>query len=137
MSERLKGNLLKYGISALVCGGLVWFYVAQRNFAAQELMEKYRILCDAFTVPGLLLLMFGLLLVISNEGAFDGIGYALSVAWKALIPGGRTKMEKYFDYVERRRSKKVKGIGFLFVVGGVCMAAALVFMVLFYQLYGK
>lgn len=137
MNERWKVNLLKYGISAVVCGGLVWFYVSQRSFGAQELMEKYRILCDAFTVPGLLLMMFGALLAISNQGAFDGIGYALSITWKALIPGGRTKMEKYFDYVERRRSKKTNGYGFLFVVGGVCMAIALVFMILFYQLYAK
>lgn len=137
MSKRLKVNLVKYGISALICGILVWIYVSTRDFAAQTTMEQYRILCDAFTIPGLLALMFGLLLAISNEGAFDGVGYALSIAWKALIPGGRTKMEKYFDYVERKREKRGGGFGFLFVVGGVCMAAALVFMVLFYRLYGK
>lgn len=137
MSNRLKVNLLKYGISTLVCGAMVYVYIAARDFPAQSLMEQYRILCDAFTIPGVLAIMFAFLLAISNEGFFLGLSYAVGVAMKALIPGGRLKIEKYYDYVERRKGKKVTGYGFLFLVGGVCLAAAVVFMVLFYRLYGK
>lgn len=137
MSSRLKGNLLKYGISALVCGVLVFIYVGARDFSIQSRMEQFRILCDAFTIPGVLAIMFALLLAISNEGFFLGLSYAVGVAMKALVPGGRLKIEKYYDYVERRKGKKITGYGFLFLVGGCCMAAAMVFMVLFYQLYGK
>ena len=137
MSNRLKVNLLKYGISALVCGGMVYFYIAVRDFSTQSLMEQYRILCDAFTIPGVLAIMFAFLLAISNDGFFLGLSYAVGVAMKALIPGGRLKIEKYYDYVERRKGKKITGYGFLFLVGGVCLAAAVVFMVLFYRLYGN
>ena len=135
MSERSKTNLLKYGISAAVCAAMVWFYISVRDFSAQALVDKYRILCDAFTVPGLLAILAGVLLAVTNQGALDGIGYACSTAFKALIPGGRLKMEKYYDYVQRKNEKRVKGYGFLFIVGGACMLIAVVFMILFYHLY--
>lgn len=133
---RLKANLLKYGIGACVCGTMVWFYISQRDFANQSLMEQYRILCDAFTIPGLVAIMLGFLLAISNDGLFLGLTYSLNMAIRALIPGGRWRIQKYADYVAERKGKKVTGFGFLFVLGGICMAAALVFMILFYRLYG-
>lgn len=135
MSKRLRNILLKYGITAAFCGALVVFYCSVRDFSKMELVERYRTLCDAFTIPGLLALCFGALLWVSNDGLFYGLGYCLEVAWRALIPGARYKMERYYDYVERKKGKKVTGFGFLFVCGGVCMAIALIFMVLFYQLY--
>ena len=134
--SRLKANLFKYGISAVVCGAMAWFYISQRDLGNQSLMEQYRILCDAFTVPGLVAIMVGFLLAISNDGFFLGIAYCADVTIKSLTPGGRLRIKKYYDFVQERKGKKVTGFGFLFVIGGVCMAAALVFMLLFYRLYG-
>ena len=133
--SRLKANLLKYGITGGICVALVWLYISQRDFAAQETMEQYRILCDAFTIPGIIAIMVGFLLAISNDGFFLGIAYCMDVTLKALVPGGRLKIKKYYDFVQERKGKKVTGFGFLFVVGGICMAAALIFMALFYRLY--
>ena len=133
--SRLKANLLKYGITGGICAALVWLYISQRDFAAQETMEQYRILCDAFTIPGIIAIMVGFLLAISNDGFFMGIAYCMDVTVKALVPGGRLKIKKYYDFVQERKGKKVTGFGFLFVVGGICMAAALIFMALFYRLY--
>lgn len=135
MSKRLKAGLLKYGISALVCGAMAWYYVSLRSFSTQSPMEQYRILCDAFTIPGVIAVMLGFLMMVANDGFFLGLSYCVGVAWKALLPGGRLKIQRYGDYVAERKGKKVKGFGFLFVVGGICLAAALVFLVLFYQLY--
>ena len=133
MSEGLRKNLLKYGICGGVCLALAVFYCAVRDFGQMKPVEMYRTLCDAFTVPGVLCLCVGGLLWVSNEGAFHGLGYCLDVTRKALIPGGRQKMEKYYDYVMRHKEKKIKGFGFLFLCGGVCMAIAIVFMILFYN----
>ncbi len=131
----MKGRLLKHGITGGVCIALGTVYCILRDVGHATGAERYRILCDAFTLPGLLALCLGVLLWVSNDGFFYGLGYCLDVARKALIPGGRRKMEKYYDYVERHRQKKVTGFGFLFVWGGVCMAAALVFLALFYRIY--
>ena len=131
----MKGKLLKYGITGAVCLALAAVYCLTRDFMALGLVAKFRILCDAFTVPGILCLCVGALLWVSNDGFFYGLSYCLEIAWRALLPGGRRKMERYYDYVTRKKEKKITGYGFLFVCGGVCMAVAIVFMVLFYRLY--
>jgi len=129
----VKGKIWKHGITGCVCVGLGVFYCALRNFGGLALVEKYRTLCDAFTVPGLLCLCVGVLLWVSGDGFFCGLGYCLNVARKALLPGGRKKMETYYAYLQRHRQKPAKGYGFLFLWGGICMTAALVFLLLFYR----
>ena len=131
----MRTNLLKYGISGAVCLGLAVFYCGVRDFSQMELVEKYRTLCDGFTIPGLLCLCLGVLIWASNDGVLYGLSYCLNVAWRALIPGARYKHERYYDYITRKKEKRITGYGFLFLVGGVCMAIALVFMALFYRIY--
>ena len=126
--------LLKYGIPGGICLGIAEVYCYSRQFFYLETAEKYRVLCDAFTVPGLLCLCIGALIWASNDGFFCGIGYCLKAAWRGLIPGVGHKTEGYYDYVTRKQEKRIIGYGFLFVDGAVCMAAALVFFCLFYSL---
>lgn len=135
MSKRLKVVLAKYGGCTAFVALMVWLYISLRDVSKATLLDWYRMLSDAFTVPGMLLLMAGCLVWISNLGALDGLAYAVSFAFRSLIPGGRYKDEKYADYVERHREKRIKGYGFLFVAGGVTMALAIVFLLLFYSLY--
>ena len=134
MSEKLRNRLLKYGIFAVVCAGLVVLYCGSRDFGQMDLVQKYRTLCDAFTIPGMLYVLFALLLTVSNEGALDGVGYCVKQALRMLTPKGLGG-EKYDEYLERRRKNRKKGYGFLYIVGGVFMALAGVFMALFYSLY--
>ena len=135
MSKGLKIKLLKYGITGAACLGLAALYCGLRDFSAMTTVEKYRTLCDGFTIPGLVLLCVGVLLWVAGDGFFYGLSYCLNVAWRALIPGARQKTERYYDYVTRKKEKKVTGYSFLFLCGGACMAIAVVFLVLFYQLY--
>lgn len=136
MDQKLKRNLITYGTSFLLGGGLVYLYLALRDFPADDAVENYRMLADATTVPGILFLMSGALVWASSLGALDGISYALGKAVRALIPGGRFREdEKYADYVERRRekAKKSSGYRFLFVVGAVFMVVSLFFILMFYR----
>ena len=139
MSPKLAKNLKKYGISSAIALLLAYAFAAMRvdfeDPSATALIDWYRILCDAFTVPGLLFLMCGCFMSLSNQGAMDGLGYVTVNAFKMLIPGAATKMERYKEYLERRRANRIKGYGFLYVVGAVCMAVSLIFMALFYSLY--
>ena len=132
----LKQNLLKLGISFAIALGLAYLYVSFRITDGMPLVEWYRMICDAFTIPGLLFLMLGLLVTLSNQGALDGIGYAATVAFKMLIGAGANQ-ERYTEYLERRRANRLKGYGFLYIVGIVCMAVALVCLALFYSIYTK
>ena len=135
MSDRTKVNLAKYGITSALALAMIWTYCSTRDLFQQVPMERWRILCDAFTIPAVLALCGGFLVWASNDGAFYGLTYCLGIAWKVWLPGGRNKIEKYYDYVTRRKEKKITGFGFVFVVGAVCMAIALVFFGLFYLTY--
>ena len=136
MSNRVKVNLIKYGGCALFVAVLAWAYVSLRDFGGAELVDKYLILCDAFTVPGMLLILAGCLMWASTTGVLDGLSYAVRYAVFSLIPGKRLERdEKYGDYIMRKREKRVKGYGFLFISGLITMVVALVFMALFYSLF--
>ena len=127
-------TLAKY-VLAIVAGlGLAFLYISLRDFSEAPPLEKYRMLCDAFTIPGVMMLAIGALVAVANEGIFYGIGYALSYLGRALTFRG-SKQERYYDYVERKRAKHVSGYGFLFIVGAGFMAIALIFLILFYRLY--
>lgn len=135
MSEKVKANLIKYGVSIVVGLLMSYAYIALRDLSVEPLVDKYRILCDAFTVPGMLLILSGAMLSISNAGALDGVGYLIKQGFGMLIPGKGLGMEKYGDYIERRRKNKIKGYGFLYIVGAGFMVVAFVFMALFYSVY--
>ncbi len=140
MSKRLAKSLTEYTCCAVAVGLLAWVYLSQRDFAGAALVDKYRMLCDAFTIPGMTLLMIGLLSWVASQGALDGLTYCVRFAIFSLIPGKRVdRDEKYVDYVLRKREKRKegKGFAFLFHSGLVTMAVALVFMALFYSLYQK
>lgn len=136
MSERLRNNLIKYGISGALCLAYAAGHCFSRNVAEMSAVDLYRTIGDGFTVPGLLCVFAGLMVWLSNEGAFHGVGYILKITVQSLIFFGRRgPVEKYGDYVESQQKKKTRGFGFLFVVGAVCLAVAGVFVVLYYRVY--
>lgn len=132
MSSRVKINIVKYGSCTVFTGLMILAYLLPREFHVAMQQDQYRMLCDAFSIPGMMLILAGALVWVSGEGAFNGISYCLRMAVYALIPGKRKDAyEKYGDYVERKSQKKVSGYAFLFYYGGAVMAVALVFLVLF------
>ena len=129
----MKARLTKYALCALFVAVMAYFYLLSRDFAGAEEKEKYRLLCDALTVPGVLLVCAGALVWVSNLGALDGILYGLRLAFRALIPGKRLQKEEgYRDFVAGRQEKRVKGYGFLLITGAVTIAASLLFLGLYY-----
>ena len=55
----MKARVIRYLSAAVFCALLVWLYVSGRDPWTLPLVEQYRIWCDAFTVPGLLLVLAG------------------------------------------------------------------------------
>lgn len=138
MSRKGKSLPVKYGVTVLV-GGLLAVAIMWTNdlTAASSALERVRILSDAFTVPGLLLLFSAGLVAVANNGAFDGIGYALKWTIQRLIPGRAAieTQESYGDYVERKRQDgRVKGYSFLAITGGAFLAVGIGFTIAFYAI---
>ena len=133
MSSGVKTGLIKYGCCALFVGLICWVYLSLRDVSNLTQQDVLRMIADCLTISGVLLLMAGCMVWVSNEGALDGLGYVVSFAMRSLIPGKRVdRDERYADYVERRREKRIKGYGFLFISGGVVTGLALIFTALFY-----
>ena len=129
--------LLKLGVSTLLSLLLTLAVLTTHGFWQTELpVERYRLLCDGFFVPGALLVSAGALIFVSNYGIFNGISYAARYVARMFVPWSGRRDESYGDYVSRRAEKgNITGYGFLFLVGGVFLAVSLVFLALFYQYF--
>ena len=83
-----------------------------------------------YAVPAVVVL-FGVLVWLINQGSLDAISYAVRTGLGRLIPGGGLQQpESYWDYLEKR--KRIRGYGFLFLAGAAALVIAGVFMALFY-----
>lgn len=137
MNKQLRNGIIKYTVAVVVAGALSYSYATSNELWSLGRMEQYRVLCDAFTIPGVVMLMAGLLVTLAGMGSLDGVGYALSKFFQSFIPGTTHKDERYSDYVERKHGKgPSKGHYFLYVIGLLWFAVGMVFYYLFYTLYG-
>lgn len=130
--------LLKYSITTVAAGLFTLLLLWLRDFGSAETLEdQYRILADAFSIPGMLLILFTGLVWVSSEGAFDGLGYAFSRVGSMLIPFFKKSLEHqtYYDYKMSKKDKRAHGYSFLFFVGLVFLAVGIVFIVLHSSVY--
>lgn len=134
MKGRSRHTLIRYGLTVLAGASVVWLVLDLHGYTLLTSdLERYRLLSNAFTIPGSILVMLGLLILISSTGVYNGLGYAMRWLRMTLLPLDTVKHEKYYDYVQRKRSiPKLHG-GFLMVVGGAFLAIAVAFLILFYQ----
>ena len=123
-------------LSALAVGGAVaWLYATSRWEEEMELVQQYRVLCDAFSIPGMMMVLFAMLFTLNNLGALDTIAYLMSYLPRAIAPAAFGEPEKLLDFVERRRGKRTKGYGFLYIVGFFFLAFAIYYLVMFYSVF--
>lgn len=135
MKKSLKVNILRCLSAAAVGGAVAWWYANSRWEEDMSLVEQYRVLCDAFTIPGAMMVLFGMLMSLNNLGALDTIAYLMSFLPRMLAPGAFGEPEKLIDYVERRREKRSKGYGFLYIVGFIYLGIAIFYLVRFYSVF--
>lgn len=137
--KKLAPIILKCAIATAIGGIMTYCVITNYEYgAAATDAERYKILADAFAIPGIILILLGVLVFLSNEGAMDGVSFLMSGLLKRLMPIGRwreERYEKYGDYIERKRANRATGYGFIFAVGGAFTAVAIVFVILFYQVY--
>lgn len=131
--ERVR-RLVRYGAACAVAGAMAWLVTQTYGLSqARSAAERYRILCDAFTIPGVVFAMIGVLAGIMGRGLLDGLTYAMRSLYRVFLPMAARKDESYYDYVQRRREARKGGrTAFLLHVGILFMVPALVFFVLFY-----
>jgi hypothetical protein len=116
-------------------GAVAWWYANSRWVSDMPPVLQYRVLCDAFFIPGAMMLLFALLFSLNYAGALDTLAYLLSYLPRALAPAAFGEPEKLLDFVENRRDRRKKGYGFLYIVGFIYLAIAIYYLVKFYSVF--
>lgn len=91
-------------------------------------------LCDGFFVAAVVYLSFALIGYIAGLGAFDGMSYMLH-RLKRMFSRAQTKgaQESYFDFVRNQKNSEKRSdlAGKAALIGGVCLAAAIICLMVF------
>lgn len=108
---------------------LAWWF---GGFDAGETQDLLHYWCDAFCVPGILGVCFGLLVVASNGGMFDMLVYGVRKLFLLMKrdPVDR-KYGTYYEYRESRKEKK-RHFEFLLIVGGAYLLVGIALLVAYY-----
>ena len=92
--------------------------------------EIFKILCDCFTVPGLVLVFVGLLVVCSNGGTFDMLGFGVKKFFGLFKK--ESDKQTFYEYRQNKLANR-RSFWYLLVVGGVFVAAAVIFLILYHN----
>ena len=99
-------------------------------FNQTDLKTIYHILSDSFTVPGVVITGFGLLIFASNEGVFDGITYGVMSFINMFKTRNAKKYSSLYDYKQKKHAVKTK-TGFILISGLIILSFAIVFLILY------
>ena len=134
-----KKRLLKCLGVLLLCCVMTYAYVSSRGLEGKRPAEQYRILADGFTIPGLIVTGFGIMMVISDTGTLDGVIYGMQTAFRMLTFQllSKSRLLNYAEFREHRREmrelRRQNGGGFWYIVmiGGAFLVIAMVFTMLY------
>ena len=122
--------LKRYSICFTVGTGIVCLVFALNGFSL-----TVEALSDAFSVAGLAMTLFALLLFVSGEGAFLGLGYALKNAVRLFLPAFRRNVETYTQYRARKTEQpKSQAQTPLFCMGIVFLSIGILFLTIWINL---
>lgn len=127
----IRSTVIKYAVTAFFGGIITAVTLMAHGFSeAASAVERYTILANGFTIPGVILLMIGVLMLISKDGFFDMVTFGLGRLGKALIPFSKKTDESFYDYKVRKSEQRLTGFSCVFVVGAVFLALGILFTVL-------
>ncbi len=136
MKNKTKSLIIKYTTALVIGAALALLTLELNDFGgASKLAERYRALTNAFSIPGVIFIMVGFLVLVSADGFFDIISYGLARFGRALVPFSKKSDESFYDYKTRKNGERFTGYSFIFITGAVFCAIAAVFLILFYSAY--
>lgn len=134
--KSVKYLLIRYGICIAVGLSMLFTVLLINNyFKTEDAQNKLRILCDAFCIPGMLLVLSAGLVFVSNEGAFNGVLFGLKRTKDVLLPFLPYHHMNYRTFVEKRKAKKVKGYGFIAISGAAFLTVGVILLIIFQVKY--
>ena len=120
--QKLRLKYIRTGVFVRLAIGLcVWL---EKPFAAETAKETVGLLCDCFTVPGIMFLGIGGLTWVAHMGAFDSFGYifrnfSLHNVW---MTKPKKKYESFYDYKQAKDEKGRPWLTHFAVLGAISLA---------------
>ena len=122
--KELKKYLITFVIGLLIAFLVIIF---KDTFSLTDKKEILRNLIDGFFVSSVIIGGLGLLVFVSNEGAFDMISFGLLSFFSMFKPKSERKYESYFDYKQSKAKEKIQS-GFILYVGLILFAITLILL---------
>ena len=120
--------LITTGVGMLI---VLLIVLMKNGFTETDVEIAMQIWCDAFFVSGVFLTCGGLIVVASNGGVFDMLGYAVSLLWYTFKSSKvERKYKTFYDYREARKDRK-RSVSYVLIVGVVLLAISVVFLILY------
>ncbi len=134
--KNTKKTVIKYLVTIGIAFAATLLVIWLRDLSAEgDLQQRYRILADAFCVPGVILMCFSGIMWVASDGFFDSLGYAFSRVGGMFIPAFKIKHETFFDYKQRKSEKRAEkesgSFWYLFFVGLGFVLVSAIFTVLY------
>ena len=120
--------LITTGVGVLI---VLLIVLMKNGFTETDVEIAMQIWCDAFFVSGVFLTCGGLIVVASNGGVFDMLGYAVSLLWYTFKSSKvERKYKTFYDYREARKDRK-RSVSYVLIVGLAMLAISVVFLILY------
>lgn len=122
---------LKYLIPFLICAVVVILILVSRGAFVKSGRGLVLDLCDAFSVSGALMFGIGLLVFVTNGGAFDMLAFGF-IKLIDLFKRDLTKVKyrTFYDYREAQKEKKRTFVNLL-IVGGAYLLVGIALLLVF------
>ncbi len=133
----MKTTLIKVAVLFLIVLAAVLTICGINGLLTEQCDQSkvLRVLCDAFFVPGVVLLCISGLSWASDKGAFDALGYGIFTFFNTHMPAGKglnwRKKETYQEYIERKHptEKKKKKLNVALIFGGVLLVVSVALLI--------
>lgn len=132
-SDRKNRSLIRY-LATFIIGALIALVVvsARGIFQETDVARIYRLLCDGCFLSAALLIGIGLMTLVSGEGLFDIMGFAMVCLVSVVrIKDSDEKRRTFLDYKKARSERRHGTMWYLVFVGLLYLAAAFAFDMLF------
>lgn len=128
-------KFLEYLITTLVGAVIVVIVVCAQKIWTQGVVAKMGTLSDAFFAAGVFIGCIGLLVFVSDRGAFDMLKYAVVMLIAKFKRNVKDRKYKDFnEYRAARSERENKPIAYMLIVGVCFLLVAIVFLILYYKL---
>ena len=126
-------------ISSIIAQSIITVYILwDKNIMGQtDIAEIYKILCDAFFVPGILFTCLGVIIEVSNSGFFNIFSYSMRLFFDSFTKSRtfRSEYETYFDYTVMKTNKEKVTTSYILFTGLLFIGIGVIFNLLFYKVY--